>query len=328
MYKIAYILPYFGRFPKNFNIWLKSCEMNFSIDWIIFTDDETRYNYPINVKVYYMSFEKLKNIFQSYFDFKININRPWKLCDFKPAYGEIFSKYLKNYDFWGYCDIDLIWGDIRRFITDDILNKYNRIGFQGHSTLYKNDEIINSLYKYDDGTNLSYKVAFSNEKGYCFDENGMDEIYKINKIKYYNITNFAHLRKFDYNFFLGHFDKSEDYKNYRQIFIWKEGRLYRKYLYNKKIFTEEFMYIHFWCRPMTYKIKSNNFDELFIYSDVVTTKKIDYDNPKIIKKYGKKHPIRFYLKAIIQNRKKISIKRIIFNLQQRKKDKIEYENKK
>jgi len=29
--------------------------------------------------------------------------------------------------FWGYCDIDLIFGNIRAFMTDELLNEYDII---------------------------------------------------------------------------------------------------------------------------------------------------------------------------------------------------------
>ena len=56
-------------------------------------------------------------------DFEIVLNEPYDLCDFKVAYGEIFQEYLEPYDFWGFCDCDLIYGDIRHFLTEELLEK-------------------------------------------------------------------------------------------------------------------------------------------------------------------------------------------------------------
>ena len=147
MKSIAYVLPYFGKFPKGFELFLLSCKNNSTIDWLIFTDDRTEYDYPSNVKVTYYTFEEIKDKVQKNFNFKIVLDKPYKFCDYKPAYGEIFSEELKGYDFWGMCDLDLAWGDIRKFITDDLLNKYERIGFLGHSTIYKNTTEVNSRYR-------------------------------------------------------------------------------------------------------------------------------------------------------------------------------------
>ena len=51
MKKIVFICPYFGKLPEYIDVWLKSCEYNKDIDWILITDDKTDYNYPTNVKV-------------------------------------------------------------------------------------------------------------------------------------------------------------------------------------------------------------------------------------------------------------------------------------
>ena len=123
MKKIAYILPYFGHLPKEFGFWLISCQMNSTVDWLLFTDDRTKFNYPPNVKVTYCTFEDIKNKAQACFDFPIVLNRPYKLCDYKAAYGDIFKNELTGYDYWGMCDLDLVWGNIREFLTDEILEK-------------------------------------------------------------------------------------------------------------------------------------------------------------------------------------------------------------
>lgn len=147
MYSIAYVVPYFGKFPKGFQFWLLSCKCNPSIDWLIFTDDKTPYDYPENVKVTYWTFDQMKKKVQAIYDFPIFLERPYKLCDFKPAYGEIFADELKDYDFWGHCDIDLVWGNIRKFYTDEVLGQYEKVGFNGHSNLYKNTPEVCARYR-------------------------------------------------------------------------------------------------------------------------------------------------------------------------------------
>lgn len=74
-----------------------------------------------------MSFEKLKELVQSHFDFQISLEAPYKLCDFKPAYGDIFKDYAEKYDFWGHCDFDMIFGNLRKFFNEDKLEKYDKV---------------------------------------------------------------------------------------------------------------------------------------------------------------------------------------------------------
>src|SRR5699024_4861326 len=113
-----------------------------------------------------------KNRIQAMFDFDVLIDRPWRLSLFKPAYGEVFQKELQSYDYWGYCDADLMWGDIRAFITDDILDRYERIGTKGHASIYKNTPEVNKRYKNIISNTANYKDVFSGKASYSFDENG------------------------------------------------------------------------------------------------------------------------------------------------------------
>ena len=57
---ICYVIPYFGKLPAGFKMWLLSCSANDTIDWILYTDDYTEYDYPNNVKVHYCSYEDIK----------------------------------------------------------------------------------------------------------------------------------------------------------------------------------------------------------------------------------------------------------------------------
>jgi len=307
---ICYIVPYFGKLPPNFQLWLNTCETNKTIDWIVITNDRTGYNYPKNVKTYYLEFNEIKRIIQSHYDFDIKIDTYWCLSLFKPAYGEIFSEYLKNYDYWGHCDIDLLWGDIRKFITDDVLNKYERIGFQGHSTIYKNTKEVNTRYRTIVDGKTNYIDVFSGKSKISFDENGMDDIYNYLKIPFFNKTVFAHLSISTYSFWIRYLPQKDDYKNRRQIFTWEKGKLLRYFIDQNEIHTEEYMYIHFFTRPMKYKAKGNEKNKRYvIYPDVV---KILNNTITVgfIKRHGKCSKIAFYLKTLYYNRNKISLQRI------------------
>ena len=83
----------------------------------------------------------------------------------------VFSKHIKGYDFLGHCDIDLIFGDIRKFMNNKLLRKNEVISSRhdyvaGTFTLYKNTAKINSLFK----ISKDYKMVLTNEEHYCFDE--------------------------------------------------------------------------------------------------------------------------------------------------------------
>jgi len=137
---------------------------------LIVTNDETSYDYPENVMVVRMSFPQLKAKIQSIFPFEISLDSPYKLCDYKPIYGEIFKEYTESYDFWGHCDNDLIFGDIRSFITDEILQKSDKVLSRGHLSLYRNTPYMNRFVF--DHTNDFYKTVYTSPRGFSFDEWG------------------------------------------------------------------------------------------------------------------------------------------------------------
>ena len=79
----------------------------------------------------------------SYFDFDATCGTSYKICDYRPFFGEIYKEYTKGYDFWGWCDTDIILGNIRKFISDNVLNEYSKINYSPHFSLIKNDGVIN-----------------------------------------------------------------------------------------------------------------------------------------------------------------------------------------
>ena len=312
--KICFVIPYFGKLPTWFQIYLNTCKANEEFDWLLFTNDKTNYNYPKNVKVNYIEFLELKELIQNKYDFQISLERPYKLCDFKAAYGDIFDDFLKDYDFWGHCDIDLLWGKITDFYNDDLFNKYDHLGIWGHCQIFRNNKFINTIYKIiDNELECNYKEVFTNDKSYGFDEIPLNKLFNKYCKKNYFKMNFANLNKYDYSFHLVNYIPEEDYKNKYQIFEYKNNKILRHYVYENKIYTEEFCYLHLWCRPITFKVKNEKYNNLFIYPEVVTDKKIDI-TIKNIKKKSKKNFIRYYCKSIWFNRKKITLKRIIFNI--------------
>lgn len=82
---------------------------------------------------------------------------PYILVEFKPALGHIFSEYIKGYSHWGYSDLDILFGDLPRWVTKDELNDYdivtysfgdqNRLYLRGQFTFHKNNEKINQLWR-------------------------------------------------------------------------------------------------------------------------------------------------------------------------------------
>lgn len=304
-YKIAIIGVYFGKLPKYFNLWLQSCKYNETIDFLIFTDNIIE-NVPKNVFVYKMTLKKMKEMADFALGFATALTTPYKCCDFRPAYGCIFSKYIKNYDFWGHCDFDLIFGDIRNFITDDILSENDKIFNLGHLSLYKNNEECNNYFKLEGSKCGDYKTVFKNEINVAFDEKGgIYQIYKKNSIPVYDKRKFADISMIYKRFRLALNDTNYKY----QVFYWENGHTYRKYIDMGSVKKEEFCYIHFKKRPnFTISFDEKNTDAFYItmFGFIPKSRAQTID---IIKKYNPPQPVEELLITI-----KYEIARITKNI--------------
>lgn len=261
MYKICIIGIYFGKLPNYFSLWLNSCRYNETIDFLIITDQPIT-DQPNNVNLINMSFDEFKELVQSKFDFKVLLKVPYKICDFKPAFGLICEEYLKEYDFWGHCDFDMIFGDLRKYFDTILTNSYDKILPLGHLSLYKNKRENNNRFKLSGSLVGDYKKVFANDKAFIFDETrGIYEIYKKNNFTIYDERIFADISEIYRRFRLALDDINYNY----QIFSFCEGKIYREYFINGEYNKDEFIYIHI-KKPKCLKImcSSNNWNCFYI----------------------------------------------------------------
>lgn len=275
MYSIALIIPYFGRFDNIFTLWLQSCKINNSIDYIIITDIQGDYNLPSNVKFVRSSFSELKNKIQELYDFKISLNTPYRLCNFKPAYGEIFEDLISGYDYWGFCDIDLIWGNIRNFLPSE--KNFDKIGSYGHLTLIKNTYDNNRIYRYKH----AYKIAFSNDLPLFFDEVTFNNICLKLHLSIFNLK-IADLCPRLKNLYI--ISEKEIGIIRKNIFLWDNTKGLFAISKNKDSFEiTEYAYVHFLKRPMINSVVDCN--TFFIVPNVIINSFYSYE--EVYRRYCK-----------------------------------------
>lgn len=320
--KCCFIIVYFGKFPNYFQLFLNSCRENKEFNWLIFTDDDTKFEYPLNVTKFSMQMSDLKIIISEKFDFSIKINDPHKLCDLKPAYGYIFEEYIKKYDFWGHCDVDLVFGRLSNFITDDLLDKYDKLFCLGHCILYKNNFTNNRVFMKPVNGEYWYKESFSNEKTTIFDETyGGNK--NVNTIySYYNKNILSEDLSMNSLIAPANFTKiTYDGKNNNYIkenrvnalYIWDKGKVLRYYVREKKFIIEEFMYMHFQARKMKIVGNINEEEKYKILGDGFYPLEVDEVNKRNFKKIRRKIYSFRYIK--IQVKWKVNgIKRKILTL--------------
>lgn len=246
MKSIVLIIPFFGKWPTWFNAHLLSIKENPTVDWIFYTDCEIPKEMPSNCTFIKSTISQMETLFSEKIGVPVYIDKSYKLCDLKPSYGHVFEDIINDYDFWGFTDVDIIWGDIRKEMTNEILENFDiissRKGFiSGHFNLLRNTEKINKLYRKNDW----YKAPFSNREMKRFCEGTFTEITKeaieggIVSVKWDRILCNQERGR----------DSHQEY--YLDRWLWKAGKML-ELKHGKSI--DEVMYLHFinWKRTMKY----------------------------------------------------------------------------
>ncbi len=163
-------LPYFGEFNAYFPLFLRSCAANDLFEWVLFTDNDADYDYPPNIRIIKTTLEAVRALAERELGTPVCLKTPHKLCDLKPAYGLLFEEYLQGCEYWGYCDCDLIFGNLDKLLSPLMDEGYDKIFAAGHLTLYRCSEANNRRFMKPFRGKLLYKEAFASEKNYRFDE--------------------------------------------------------------------------------------------------------------------------------------------------------------
>lgn len=178
MKKIGVMIPYFGKFPEWSDLYFETLQRNKTIDFIFFTDCETGKYKAENIIFHKISFEDYVASVNQKLDFTFTPANPYKLCDLRPLFGFIHSDVFVPYDFYGWTDMDILFGDIRSFYTDEIFEKYDvisahEIRISGHLALFRNTEKNRSMYK----KIYRWKEALQKKEFVGIDEHGITNAY-------------------------------------------------------------------------------------------------------------------------------------------------------
>lgn len=170
--KSCIIIPFFGKWPAYYPLFLKNCD-NLPFDVLIFTDLEPTGREPDAVKIIPFSLQDFRQRIRDLFNLDAAISSGYKLCDFRPSYALVFEEYLKEYAFWGWGDMDLVYGDTQAFLSDKLLEEFDVISMRkywvsGSFCLLRNDDRINRLFLQND----SYKKIFTDPAHFSFSECG------------------------------------------------------------------------------------------------------------------------------------------------------------
>jgi hypothetical protein len=104
----------------------------------------------------------------------LNYATMYKVCEFKPLFAHLFPEYVTGFEWWGYMDNDLIVGNVRKFLTAEILHSSDLVTIVpgrtwGPFTLMRNTALMNNLFKL---SARPLRDIFDSADYYCFDEWG------------------------------------------------------------------------------------------------------------------------------------------------------------
>ncbi len=155
------------------------------VNILLLTDDSAidRMAIPLCMKVVKTPFQEIAGRVASLSP-KARLYSGYKLCDYKAMYGSIFKSECEGYDYWGYCDVDTLIGDIPGWLEKVDYQKYDRIGRAGHFTIYRNTPEVNKLWRVKLSRTVSADYVLGTTYPCCFDERGMNDICMSQEISF------------------------------------------------------------------------------------------------------------------------------------------------
>ncbi len=287
MTTIKIIFPYFGTFPPQFKFWWASALNNPDVEFIIVTDNKGLKSEQ-NIHIVYMDFDECRKRVQRTFSFPVVLPTPYKLCDYKPAYYLIFNDIIGECDFWGWGDLDLIYGRIRRFVTEEVLSHYDVISGWGHLTLMRNTDYWRHFVELKENGFMYYRDVYQDPHNFGFDEywhgGTADKAKFLHPDKVWDSMLFDDLRipETHINFKSGN---RRMFENDHLIFEYADGEMWRVFLVGEKVRRIPTLYMHFKRRLQLLKVETENTDCYL----VIPNRIIDWQQPTWQKVYQWSH---------------------------------------
>jgi hypothetical protein len=248
MKSIKLISVYLGHLPGWLPIWLNSCVLNNDINFCLITDHPQEVPYvPINVQIIPMNLLEIRERFSRAAGFSVELPKPYKICDFRPLFGNAFQDIIRDVDFWGHIDIDMFFGRLRYFLTDDRLERYVKLYTAGHLSLFRNDDCGNYLYLLPN-QRLDWHSVFTTPYSCHFDErHGIYQTVLESGLPFFEDTSsVADIVPSSPCIRLTDVDQNAK----RQAFVFDNGRVLQIFIQDGKVCEREFIYLHFQKRSL------------------------------------------------------------------------------
>lgn len=280
--RIGLVLVWIGILPESFPLFLRSAQQNPTIDFYLVTDQECLWDIP-NVHYVKMTLAEIREFFEAELQMKIKLKYSYKLCDYKVLWRLLVPDAMAQYDFWGHYDCDTVLGDVREFLTEELLSNHDKIFDMGSFTLYRNNPKMNDLYKRSIEKNNAaypYKLAFRTNYACYFDEYmGMNLLaWQYDDIRVFRDQLTENLIQ-DFGWQTYNFRSYITKESF--VFQWKDGKLYRYITDDNGVILEneppkEYMMAHIQKRSMKIDLdmsEPEDVSEFWIYPNRYSVKR-------------------------------------------------------
>ncbi len=175
---IIFIIPYFGQWPFWMPFFIESCRWNKDVNWLLLGDCAELTNLPQNVRHRKISFSDYCAFISSRLGYSFAPERAYKLCDLKPALGFIHADDVAGYDYWGFSDLDLVYGDLRGYFTEEKLARYDFFSMHerrvaGHLCVMRNERKWTELFM----RIPNYQCRVQDAKNHALDEGAFTRLF-------------------------------------------------------------------------------------------------------------------------------------------------------
>lgn len=187
MDKIALIIPYFGKWPEYFELYLYSASRNPFIDFIFYTDLPLPEKTYANTIFHYITFEDYCRRSSEILNVDFSPTRPYKLCDLRLFYGIIHEEDLQAYGWWGFGDIDLVYGDLSLLVNEKNMSRYDLLTtggdrIAGHFTIMRKSSRFTHI-----GFDVpDWKTLLEKKENVCIDETYFTLLVKPFYLKFFD----------------------------------------------------------------------------------------------------------------------------------------------
>ena len=250
-HSIVLIGVWFGPWPTWIDFFLASCRANSDIDWLVFSDQPPPESTPENVKIVSTSLTDYKKLVNYKLSIAVHEHASaYKLCDFRPAFGHLHYDYIRHYDFFGFTDFDVIYGRIRSFYDNGVLDSYDAFAahtwhLSGHLFLMRNTKEMRTAFM----SIPNWKDMFQQQMNVGFDEREFHKYFANGRSRRSRIMSLGRRRPY---FFREAYSTPMPTADMR--WYWKDGLLSNEF-YPKQFF----LYLHFmtWQSNKWYRLISN-----------------------------------------------------------------------